>query len=275
MSPNPSSLGVRVLTALVLLPVTLILVWAPQARIGFILFIVAMAGIAAFEFFRIARILHASTPLLPGILVSLLVSVSAAWGDLTLVNTALMIAILIVSALHVNGGLLSLSSIAASVFGIIYVGWFSAHMILLHGMGDKGPGLVMVLIVAVIFTDAGAYFVGRAFGSHKLAPAISPNKTWEGAIGGFVLTVVVLAGMGWLQVRMGWTALPEWSPVRYAAVAVLLSISAQIGDLLESSMKRDAGVKDSGNAFPGHGGALDRFDGFLFAAPVLYYIAAL
>ena len=136
----------------------------------------------------------------------------------------------------------------------------------------EGPGIVTALFVSVILTDTAAYFGGRALGRHKLAPVVSPNKTWEGAVSGFVFAVLGMCVLYVLRDRYSWTALPEWSLFKYAIAGALLSVASQVGDLVESSLKRDAGVKDSGVFFPGHGGVLDRCDGFLFAAPVLYYI---
>jgi phosphatidate cytidylyltransferase len=128
-------------------------------------------------------------------------------------------------------------------------------------------------LAIVALTDTGAFFVGKAIGRHKLAPKASPGKTWEGAVGGFAASI--LGAITVYVVSNNYPALhfPEWDMWRYLYAGVVLSIASQIGDLAESVLKRDAGVKDSGNFFPGHGGVLDRCDGFLFAAPFLYYIA--
>jgi phosphatidate cytidylyltransferase len=121
---------------------------------------------------------------------------------------------------------------------------------------------LLVLIPAVIGTDIGAYFTGRALGGPKLAPAVSPNKTWSGAIGGAVCAVGAGLATLWLAGLSGARA-----PMAEAvALLFALSVCAQIGDLIESWLKRRAGVKDSGRLIPGHGGVLDRFDGFLGAA---------
>ncbi len=136
----------------------------------------------------------------------------------------------------------------------------------------------LVSVMVLVFTaDVFAYFAGRAVGGRfiktKLAPTISPGKTWEGAFGGFAASVIGALCM--YAVSRNYPALhfPTWTFWHYAYAGVVLSVASQIGDLAESVLKRDAGVKDSGNFFPGHGGVLDRCDGFLFAAPFLYYIA--
>lgn len=131
----------------------------------------------------------------------------------------------------------------------------------------------MLLFVAVILTDCGGYFIGKYFGRHKMAPVISPKKTWEGAAAGLAASVAGLAAVFFLRPQFEEGLWPEWSLQRYILAGAVLSVASQLGDLTESSLKRDAGVKDSGTLFPGHGGVLDRCDGFLFAAPVLYYMA--
>ncbi len=132
-----------------------------------------------------------------------------------------------------------------------------------------------MLIVAVVLTDSAAYFIGSRFGRHKVAPSVSPNKSWEGAVAGLLFALLGMWAVFLLREEVGWTAVPDWGIVRYLLVGALLSLVAQVGDFVESALKRDAAIKDSGVLFPGHGGVLDRCDGFLYAAPVLYYIAIL
>jgi len=137
--------------------------------------------------------------------------------------------------------------------GYAYIILPSASLIWLRNAGESGFLLTLGLIAIISATDIGAYFVGRRFGRHKLAPVISPGKTWEGLAGGIVTATIV-----WVLFMH---SLSWW-------VAPLIAIIAQAGDLFESAIKRQAGVKDSGTLLPGHGGLLDRFDGYMFAAPV-------
>jgi len=123
---------------------------------------------------------------------------------------------------------------------------------------------VMFGMLIVWITDSGAYIVGRAIGKHKLAPKISPNKTWEGSIGGSVVAVLVVPTLFSL---FGW--LPNYNLFELLGIAILLSIAGQFGDLIESGFKRHYGVKDSGNILPGHGGILDRFDSMLIVMPLM------
>jgi phosphatidate cytidylyltransferase len=131
---------------------------------------------------------------------------------------------------------------------------------ILHRWG----GLTMVSVFASIWAcDSGAYFVGRALGKHPLFKRVSPNKTWEGAIGGFVFAIAVFAAARFI-------ALPYLSVVQAIVCGGMIGLFGQVGDLVESLLKRSAGVKDSSALIPGHGGVLDRFDSLMFVAPLLF-----
>jgi phosphatidate cytidylyltransferase len=137
-----------------------------------------------------------------------------------------------------------------------------ASFVSLHAREDHGPQITLALLIMVWLADSGAYFAGRQLGRTRLAPVISPGKTWEGVLGGIVVTAiaVLLAGY-WYSRSLEWTL--TLAPV--ALLAVMFSI---VGDLLESLMKRQAGIKDSGGIIPGHGGILDRIDSLTAAAPM-------
>jgi len=130
--------------------------------------------------------------------------------------------------------------------------------------GENGPDLLLLAMLCVTLSDAGAYYAGSAFGTHRLAPVISPKKSWEGVAGGVLGSVVgALIGHFWFFQRL---------PLVHAlALGVVLCAAGIVGDLAESMLKRSAGVKDSSTLLPGHGGVLDRVDSLLVAAPVLYY----
>ena len=147
---------------------------------------------------------------------------------------------------------------------VAYIGVLGAHWLLLRGEPEGQRWLVLLLGVTIA-TDTGAYAIGRWLGRHPLAPRISPGKTREGAIGGFLAGAV--AGVV-LPLALGLDA----EAATIAAIAVLLPIAAQAGDLLESALKRRIGVKDSSGVLPGHGGLLDRMDSQLLAGPLLYWI---
>jgi phosphatidate cytidylyltransferase len=126
-----------------------------------------------------------------------------------------------------------------------------------------GPGALMTMIGIIVVSDSAQYYTGRAFGRHKLAPVISPKKTVEGAVGGAVFGAIA----GALFMHLWLPAIP---PVTAVAASLCVAIAGMAGDLFESALKRRAGLKDSGNLIPGHGGLLDRVDSWLFAAPVFW-----
>ena len=147
-------------------------------------------------------------------------------------------------------------------FGVVYLAAAGLAFVWLRGHDDDaGRNVVLWLIAVVAATDVGAYFAGRAIGGPKLAPTISPNKTWAGLVGGVILALAVGAGLATLAGRGA-----LW---QFALLGVALAITSQLGDLLESSLKRRFGAKDSSNLIPGHGGVLDRIDGLLAGALML------
>jgi phosphatidate cytidylyltransferase len=164
---------------------------------------------------------------------------------------------------------------AQGLFGLIYIAYPLTLVPLLWKQED-GPALVLFLMVCVWSGDIAALYIGRAFGKHKLAPTLSPGKTWEGSaasIAGSMLAAGLVIFISDSLSARGNMLLhisePVWQTLLLAAI---LNIAAQLGDLLESAIKRGAGVKDSGTMLPGHGGILDRIDALLLAAPVLWYV---
>jgi phosphatidate cytidylyltransferase len=154
-----------------------------------------------------------------------------------------------------------------SSFGALYISLCLAHMVLIRYL-PEGATWLLIMTAVTAGGDTGAYYVGTNMGRRKLCPEISPGKTIEGAIGG-VLTGSLSA------VAMGVLLLPNYNPLSILTVAIILSIVSIIGDIAESVIKRSAGVKDSSTFLFGHGGFLDRIDGMLITAPVLYYFLAL
>jgi phosphatidate cytidylyltransferase len=154
----------------------------------------------------------------------------------------------------------ALAGAAATIFGVVSIALPAAAMCLLRA---RSPRAVLMLLLLVWACDSFAYYFGRRFGRHALAPVVSPRKTWEGSIAGLAGATIFGAVAG------TWWFLPELGPATGAAAGALASTAGQIGDLVESLWKRGAGVKDSGTFLPGHGGFYDRIDSLLFAAPVL------
>lgn len=260
----------RLLTALVGIPVVLLAVFRLPGG-WFLLGVVALLEIAVLEYIKIGE--HWAPG---GILRSLLVLVPAAsflmaggllpseFGGLD--GALLWLALVLIT---VGSGALSISarapidqgaaSIGLLAFGIPYFALPAASLCRLQVFD---PWVLVLLLAIVWLGDSGAYYIGKTWGRHKLAPRVSPNKTWEGSIAG--TAAGLLAAAVWSYWRLG--AVDGW----ILLVAGLVSIAAQIGDLVESLLKRGAGVKDSGQILPGHGGMLDRMDALLFAAPVMW-----
>lgn len=166
------------------------------------------------------------------------------------------------------------TELALTVFGSAYPGALLSFAVLLRTMGgDRWEGMAILFfpLVAIWVGDTAAYFVGRRYGKRALAPRLSPRKTWEGAVAGFLGSV--LAALIYLPVAR-WAGM-DLGPAAAALLGAIVAIAGQGGDLLESLLKRDCGVKDSSELLPGHGGVLDRVDSLLFAFPVTYLLLRL
>ena len=166
-----------------------------------------------------------------------------------------------------------IANVATTVFGFLLC-WLPTYVYLIRGIGAPGkgflsicdisPGLgyLIMMFFTILATDIGAYFFGKRYGKHKLAPEVSPKKTIEGAVAGSLCAIITALIFGNL-IHISW--------VHSLFAGIIITFFAQIGDLSESLLKRDAGVKDSGNSLPGHGGFLDRADSYILSAPIAYY----
>ncbi len=151
--------------------------------------------------------------------------------------------------------------------GALYIGWMGAYLISLRSL-PKGEWWVLLALPSVWLVDTGAYLVGTRLGRHKLSPRLSPNKTWEGVVGGAFFSILgtTLLAAGF----QAWVGLPV-APLHGALLGAILALLTPLGDLGESMIKRQVGAKDSGNLLPGHGGFFDRIDSWLWAAALSYY----
>jgi phosphatidate cytidylyltransferase len=160
----------------------------------------------------------------------------------------------------------SLPAAGISSSALLLVAFPLSFAVRLHGFAENGPRLLLFALVITWAADTTAYFVGRAMGKHPLAPHISPKKTWEGAVGSMVGSLIVAWAFSyWIRIPIG----------HLVAMAVIGNVAGQMGDLLESAYKRSAGVKDSGGLLPGHGGVLDRIDALILCIPVIWYYVVL
>ncbi len=171
-----------------------------------------------------------------------------------------------------RGRTLAGSDFGITLGGIIYLGWIGAYFISLRALPD-GKWWVLFVLPVVWVADTGAYFVGVRFGRHKLSPRLSPKKTWEGYLGGVVAATLAAALLAWILAGFASTPWPTvWNG---ALLGFLLAALSTLGDLGESMINRQVGVKDSGKLLPGHGGAFDRIDSWLWGAVIGYYLVVL
>ena len=276
----------RILTATVLILAVFALIFFGQLWM-ITLFSAMVAELAAYEYLKLAAVGAESHGLKLCIPVWWMALGTALAFVVTLPNFPVEAQLPVLSALTLalfawNGFRSPLIQVlpdtAQGLFGLIYIAYPLTLVPLLWKQED-GPALVVFLMVCVWAGDIAALYIGRAFGKRKLAPRLSPGKTWLGSIasiaGSMLAAGIVIAISNALTAR-GNTLLhisqPLWQSLLLAAI---LNIAAQLGDLLESAVKRGAGVKDSGTMLPGHGGILDRIDALLLAAPVLWFILLL
>jgi phosphatidate cytidylyltransferase len=260
----------RVITAAVLVPLVLLLL----LKGSFPLVVVAtavVAELAMWEYLSIADSCGSRTPRLL-VLVAIAVLFAATFFSPSLILPAIGLCSLVLLIVCSFRSPLNrvLPDTAFSVFGLLYIGLTMATVPMVWVQED-GPSLVVFLFCIVWTGDTAALYVGRKFGYHKLAPRISPNKSWQGSAASLAGSLVIAAALLALARSLVGPLHYPGSFARWLALAVVLNLAAQVGDLVESAMKRGAGVKDSGAMLPGHGGILDRIDALLLAAPVLWY----
>lgn len=272
----------RLLSAAVLLPIIALLVWLGEPLVS--IAVMAIAIIALHELFTLFRGGGYTPRRSAGYLSVMLFVVAAAvrtsvpldWTGFALV-TAILASLSV--ELPRRNRQQSLVHWALTLSGATYIGWTLAHFVLLRAIDgppllraplsflrlEPGAAWIVCVMTITFVNDTGAYFTGRALGRHRMAPYISPKKSWEGALGGLIAAtlsgaaLVPLLGLP-IMVVMG------------GLLGAVGSITGQAGDLAESLIKRQVDIKDSGNIIPGHGGILDRIDSLLFTAPVLYYM---
>jgi phosphatidate cytidylyltransferase len=263
---SPVTLLKRALTAVVGIPLVVwLVVGAP--RWTFVLLVVALSGIAAWELLRMFE--RAGRPgYAPMGIVGAMI-VTASFAAVGISGSAAAFTLVIAAALSVpvwRDNARGAEPVAATILTIVYVGWLLGHGLLFDRLPD-GAMLLLFLVGTTWAGETAAYGVGSLLGRHPLVPAISPRKTVEGAAGQLVGSTLTAAALGaWL--------LPQWSMATAVSAGVMLGVVGQVGDLVESVIKRSLGAKDTGGLIPGHGGVLDRLDGLMVNAPALFYYAS-
>ena len=255
----------RVITALWGLPLLVAVVWFDEPLPWFTVLIAIWGVLAVFEFYRLVTASKVSPLTYFGLIWTLLFILSPHFNydflmPLLLTSAVILSLLWLLRHPRKEGAFISW---AWTIAGILYIGWLLSYLIALRGLED-GRDWVFLALFATFGSDTAAFFVGRALGKHKLAPHISPGKTWEGAIAGVfcgIIVSLVLDNLLSLPLGYGGAIL----------LGLLVSIFGQLGDLVESLLKRHTGVKDSGKLIPGHGGFLDRIDSVVFTGIVVYY----
>ncbi len=253
----------RLLSGLVLAGAFLGLVWFTTPLV----LLVAALGVAALcfqEYARLVRAIGAVVPRWPTLAATLgaLAVVPFPWVPVESVLGFALVATAVSIMASNRSGASMLHDAAAAILAPVYIGLPLGSLVAIQGMA--GREAVLLLVATVVASDTGQHYAGRLFGRRPLAPRISPKKTREGALGGFVVgpLVMVVAARYWL---------PAGAPASLASIGILIVAAGIFGDLFESMLKRAASVKDSATFIPGHGGVLDRIDALLFATPVFYY----
>jgi phosphatidate cytidylyltransferase len=283
----------RLVSAFFFLPALVII--ARAGGIYYMLLIELAIGVGAYEFFRILEVRGLKPYTWMGVTATLILGWNAYFAShiFTFMTLTVLFFVVSISELRRKSLDRAIYHISATVFGVFYVGWLMSHLTLLRQIpaflhyGDVmsdlsnlrafyflpheffGPeyatGATYALLPFLLAwaNDSGAFFIGRKFGKHKVLRRVSPGKSWEGLIGGGVCGLVAILLFGY------WT--PWLKPIDCLVLGILAACAAPVGDFVESLLKRDAHMKDTGATIPGHGGILDRFDSVLFVAPIVYY----
>lgn len=267
MADNMSLVKRIVTSALILTLVALVVFFFPNWV--FALLSSCLIGVGLYEFFGLAEkkgiFVYKYFGIIVGMLVPIIVYLQMGnEGYFALEPILIVIACLFIFVLQFTrrDSSQALASISVTMFGLLYIAWLFSFFIKLKFL-PHGALLVSFLVLVTKMGDVGAYFIGSSIGKHSLIPRISPRKTVEGTIGGLLFSIIsAVASKSYL---------PEFSYAHLVVLGILLGILAQVGDLAESLLKRDCGVKDSGSNLSGFGGVLDLIDSLIFTTPIFYF----
>jgi phosphatidate cytidylyltransferase len=257
----------RVITAAVGVPLIILAIWFGNPWFTLLIAAAALAG--AYEFYHMANFDRREPLIYLGLLWALALVLSPHYRSPDVLPIAITAAVLIslICLLCRPSKEGAFRNWAWTIVGAFYVGWMLSHWLNLRGLED-GRNWVYLAMLTTFANDTGAFFIGRARGKHKLAPAISEGKTWEGAVGGLICAILGAIVIATVLNLISPFAFRYW---QIMLLGFLVGLFAQLGDLVESLLKRNMGVKESGNLLPGHGGILDRFDSLIFVGAVVYY----
>ena len=260
--------AVRIIVSIIAIPI--IVAACIYGGIPFMIFVLGIALISFWEFTQLAKNKNVSANYILGALTIFIIVINVYF------KFAEFSALLIVSSIIIliyelfrnrNSAILNLGG---TFLGILYIGLFSSTILIIREffadsemLYPEGGYLIISIMVSIWVCDSAAFFLGSAFGKHKLFPRVSPNKSWEGAIAGFIFAIITM-------IAAKATVLDILTLTDVIIIGTIVGVIGQIGDLVESLIKRDAGVKDSSALIPGHGGIFDRFDSLFLTAPAVY-----
>ena len=257
----------RIIVALIAIPI--ILGVCIYGKVPFLIFVLGIGVLSFWEFAQMVKNKNIFVNISVGIISVSAVIFNSYYSFLDFSLLAVIISsVLLLFELFRNKES-AILNVGTTLLGIFYLGLFSSTILLIreYFSGEmfysEGGYLIISIMVSIWVCDSAAFFLGTAFGKHKLFPRVSPNKSWEGAIAGFIFAVITMIVAKALVLEM-------LTLTDVIVIGLIIGIIGQLGDLVESLIKRDSGVKDSSAIIPGHGGIFDRFDSLMLTAPVVY-----
>lgn len=263
-----SNLATRVIVALFGIP--LIIIVSILGKIPFLIFVLFIGLVSFFEFSKMLSRRKFYPNLLIGFLSVAIIIINSFYRFVSFEILSLIIVPLLLLTELPRKSESAIANIGTSLIGIFYIGFFASALVLIreyygdsYFLYDQGGYIIIAVLATIWICDSAAYFIGTATGKHKILPRVSPHKSWEGAIAGFVFSIITM-------VVAQIIALNFISMQDAIVIGFIVGVFGQAGDFVESLLKRDANVKDSSSLIPGHGGIFDRFDSLLFSAPIIY-----
>jgi len=263
-----SNLSTRVIVALFAIPFIIIL--SIVGKVPFLIFVFFIGVVSFFEFSNILkRRRFFPNQLIGGLSVfAIILNSYIKFIELEFLFLIIVALLLLIELFRNKDS--AIANIGTTLIGIFYIGFFSSSLVKIREFYsetlfnyDQGGYLIISILAAIWICDSAAYFIGSAFGEHKIFPRISPNKSWEGSVAGFVFSILTMIVAKFILLDL-------LSMGNAIVIGVIIGLFGQAGDFVESMIKRDANVKDSSSLIPGHGGIFDRFDSLMFSAPLIY-----
>ncbi|MCF8240684.1 MAG: phosphatidate cytidylyltransferase [Melioribacteraceae bacterium] len=258
----------RIIVSLVAIP--LIVAVCFIGKLPFLGLALLIGGVSYFEFAGMVENKNGFVNLFLGTASVIFLIINTYFSLIQFYDLMIIITVLILLAELYRNKESAIINSGTTVLGIFYIGLFSSSLVGIREfyphseiLYSQGGYLIIALLFSIWICDSAAFFIGTAIGKHKLFPRVSPNKSWEGAVAGFVFAVIAMLAAKFFFLEF-------LSTIDAIAIGAIVGIIGQYGDLVESLVKRDAGVKDSSALIPGHGGIFDRFDSLLFSAPLVY-----